>query len=75
MAPPKHRYLCYVGSFLFPFFGLVFGVVAQTNAEADYRRSGKICIWLAIVALVLVCAGSLIWAGLFLWGGAGEFFG
>lgn len=75
MAPPKHRYLYYVGSFLFPFFGLAFGVVAQTNVEAEYRRTGKICIWLAIVSLVLVCAGSLTWAGLFLRGGAGEVFG
>jgi hypothetical protein len=75
MALPKHRYLYYVGSFLFPFFGLAFGVVAQTNVEAKYRRTGKICIWLAIVALVLVCVGSLTWAGLFLRGGAGEFLG
>jgi len=74
MAPPKHRYLIYVGSFLFPFFGLAFGVIAQTNAEADYRRTGKICVWLAIISLALVCAGSLTWAGLFLMGGAGEVF-
>jgi hypothetical protein len=75
MAQAKHRVLFYLGSFLFPFFGLVFGVVAQTNAETDYRRMGKICIWLAIASLVLICVASLVWAGLFLWGGTGELLG
>jgi hypothetical protein len=75
MTLPKHWYLYNVGSFLFPFFGIAFGVVAQTNAEAGYRRMGKICLWLALVSLLLICAGSLTWAGLYLWGGAGEVFG
>lgn len=75
MVLPKYRYLYYAGSFLFPFFGLAFGVIAQTNTEAGYRKMGKICLWLALVSLLLVCAASITWAGLYLWGGAGELFG
>jgi hypothetical protein len=56
---PKRRWLIYAASFVFPFFGLAYGMVEITKPEEEARRRGKTCIILGLAAAVLICVGAL----------------
>ncbi len=56
---PKRRWLIYAGSFVFPFFGLAYGMVEIAKPEATARRRGKTCVILGLAAVVLICVGAV----------------
>jgi hypothetical protein len=63
--------LTYVASFVFPLFGIVYGALETCKGEEAERRRGKICIVLGSAALILVCAGGIVWLVLGLKAGFG----
>ena len=68
---PKSYWYVYLAAFLFPFFGLAYGVLERSKPEADHRRRGKACLVLGIVAGVLYCLGAAAWMALGLKAGFG----
>ena len=54
----------YAGSFLFPFFGIAYGMLETCKVEPEKKRRGKICIALGITGIVLICAGAVAWLAL-----------
>lgn len=54
----------YAASFLFPFFGIAYGMLETCKVEPEKKRRGKICIALGIAGIVLVCAGAVTWLAL-----------
>jgi len=69
---PKHRWLVYVGSFVFPFFGLAYGMVELCKPETDARRRGRTCVILGLAAAALVCAGAIAYLALQIKAGLGS---
>ena len=57
-------FLTYAASFLFPFFGIAYGMLETCKVEPEKKRRGKICIALGIAGIVLVCAGAVTWLAL-----------
>jgi hypothetical protein len=48
----------YVASFVFPFFGITYGILELCKPEAEHRKRGKTSLILALAAVVLICAGA-----------------
>jgi hypothetical protein len=70
---PRYSVLIYLASLLFPFFGLVYGVLQSAKPERAHKRMGKWCITLGIISLVAICVGAIAWMGANIYGGFGSF--
>jgi uncharacterized membrane protein len=51
----------YVAAFVFPFFGLAYGVLQTAQPEPESRRRGKTCIILGIVSSIVICLGAVFY--------------
>ncbi len=47
------RVLLYLVSFLVPVVGIILGIVFMVRADPEYKRMGKICLILGVVAIVV----------------------
>ncbi len=47
------RVLLYLVSFLVPVVGIILGIVFMVRADPEYKRVGKICLILGVVAIVV----------------------
>ena len=63
--------LTYAAAFLFPFFGIAYGMLETCKVEPEKKRRGKICIALGITGIVLACVGAVAWLALGLKAGFG----
>ncbi|MCP4229403.1 MAG: hypothetical protein GY771_04560 [bacterium] len=70
---PRYSALIYIASFLFPFFGLIYGLIQSAKPERAYKRMGKWCIALGLISVVAICVGSIVWMGVNIYGGFGTF--
>ncbi len=70
---PSNRWLIYLASFIFPFFGLAYGILQSAKPERVHKRMGKWCITLGLVSLVVICAGAIVWMAINIYGGFGSF--
>jgi len=57
------KILLYIVSFLIPLAGFIIGAVYYTKPEHEFRELGKMCIILALVAVLL---GALCWIPMFI---------
>lgn len=58
------KVLLFLASFFIPILGLIAGAYLYAyRKEDDYKRVGKICILISLVALALLLVCSLFWAG------------
>lgn len=55
------RKLVYVAAFLFPFFGIVYGMFETTREDAASRRRGKWVVILGVSGLVTACVAAAMW--------------
>lgn len=51
----------YIAAFVFPFFGLAYGVLQTAQPEVEARRRGKACIILGIVSAAVICVGAVLY--------------
>ncbi len=49
------KILLYIVSFLIPIAGIIIGIIFYTKDTAEEKQFGKMCIILAVVAIVLFC--------------------
>ncbi len=49
------KVLLYIVSFLVPLAGIVIGIIFYTKDTSEEKKFGKMCIILAIVAVVVMC--------------------
>jgi hypothetical protein len=63
--------LTYLACFIFPFFGIAYGLLESCKVEPEKKRRGKICVALGVAATALVCVGAVAWLALGLKAGFG----
>ena len=49
------KVLLYIVSFLVPLAGIIIGVIFYTKDTSEEKKFGKMCIILAVVAIVVMC--------------------
>ncbi len=67
MAPAQYqpqisegmKIVFYILSFLIPLIGIIIGVIYYTKPDAESKNVGKMCIILALLAIVI---GAVCWA-------------
>ncbi len=57
------KILLYIVSFLVPLAGIIIGVIFYTKDTAEEKQFGKMCIILAVVAIVAMCLCFCIFYG------------
>jgi len=63
MSPRASRngWWVYVAAFVFPFFGLAYGVLQTAQPEPEPRRRGKTCIILGMLSSIVICLGAVFY--------------
>jgi hypothetical protein len=49
------KILLYIVSFLIPIAGIIIGIIFYTKDGAEEKKFGKMCIILAVVAIIVFC--------------------